>query len=298
MTDVETFFFESDDGLRLSGRRHPGAFSHALPLVCLPGLTRNARDFDALAEAIACLPGSPPLIAFDYRGRGRSAWAADPSSYTVPREAADVLTGLAHLGIKRAVFVGTSRGALIIQVLALLQPRLIAGAVLNDAGPRIEAEGLALIRAYLTGQPPAPDWETATARVRAALGATFPALTDADFAEYATAGHTETAAGIVGDYDPRLTEALALLDLDQPLPELWPAFAALHAVPVLVIRGEHSRLLSRETVKTMGEQHPALRAIEVAGQGHAPLLETGELPLEILALAARAALARNPATID
>lgn len=288
MTEFGELRFRSRDGLHLAGRLYGSLTPGVLPLVCLPGLSRNARDFHALAGILARDADRPPVVALDYRGRGRSAWAQDAVRYSVAVEAEDVLTGLAHLGIKRAVFVGTSRGALIVQVLAMIRPSVLAGAVLNDAGPRLEAEGLRSIRAQFGRGGPFAAWEAAAAHLALIHGPAFPALARADFSRMAEAMFVETADGIVPDHDPRLAEQLSLLDLDQPLPELWPAFDALAPAPLLVIRGAHSGVLSRATVREMQARHPDIRAIEVPGQGHAPLLETGNLPLEILALHARA----------
>ena len=282
------FGFTSDDGLRLSGRLYGTLSPDALPLVCLPGLTRNARDFHRFAEIVTQTPDAPPVIALDYRGRGRSAWAADAATYTVLQEAKDVLAALAHLGVGRGVFVGTSRGALVIHMLALLAPGALAAAVLNDAGPRIEAEGLRLIRNALRQSAPLPDWPAAIDHVAATYAPSFPALGQANFERMARALYRESEDGIIADYDPRLTEQMALLDFDQPLPELWQAFEALRAVPVMVIRGERSRLLAAETVLRMQALHPDLVAVEVAGQGHAPMLETGGLPGLIMEFVERA----------
>ncbi|WAP69902.1 alpha/beta fold hydrolase [Jiella pelagia] len=146
--DDEPFFYDHD-GLRLAGRLW-GAIGQAgdaggsapLPIVCLPGLTRNSRDFADLARRIRDDEPDRPVVAFDYRGRGLSEYASDPEAYTVPAEAVDTLAGLDHLGISRAVFVGTSRGALVIHLIAAMRLPAIAGAVFNDAGPRLEIEGL------------------------------------------------------------------------------------------------------------------------------------------------------------
>jgi pimeloyl-ACP methyl ester carboxylesterase len=298
--DFSEFRFAASDKLDLYGRLYGTLAPDVLPLVCLPGLTRNSRDFHAFALALRAGPSPRAVVTLDYRGRGRSAWPADAASYAVPVEAADVLAGLGHLGIERAIFVGTSRGALIVHVMALMAPGAIAGAVLNDAGPRLEAEGLRAIRAAVGRAGPFADWAAAIDHVAALNAPTFPALGRADFERIARAHFTESAAGIVIDYDPRLAEALALLDLDQPLPELWDAFSALSPVPLMVIRGSHSLLLSAETVAAMAAAHPSLKVIEVAGQGHAPLLETADLPAAIARFAddaqARPAPARAPDT--
>ncbi|MBP0615998.1 alpha/beta fold hydrolase [Jiella mangrovi] len=290
--DSTTFTFEHD-GLRLAGRlwgaRAASAADDALlPIVCLPGLTRNSRDFAAFAYAVRQRDPERMIVAFDYRGRGLSQQAGTAETYTVPAEAADTIAGLAHLGIARAVFVGTSRGALIIHALAAMHPACLAGAVLNDAGPRIETEGLRHIRDTVGVVESHADWDAAIAAVATANAASFPALSHDDFARMARAGFTEREGKIVGDYDRKLLDPLRIMDLDTALPELWDAFDLMQAIPLLVIRGENSSLFSRDTVAQMADRHQGMETIEVAGQGHAPFLETAGLPERILTFVKRA----------
>ena len=290
---ASTFGYEHD-GLRLSGRLHgfssegrrpaqPGVGTF-LPLVCLPGLTRNARDFDAFAAAIQAGDHPRQVVAFDYRGRGRSDHAS-PETYAIPVEAADILAGLDHLGIERAIFVGTSRGALIVHVLALTALRRIAGAVLNDAGPRLEVDGLRLIRDTVGRRARFTSWAEAADDLEARHAKTFSALGRPDFERMARATHVERGGGIVADCDPALIEAIGTLDLDKELPELWDAYERLKVVPVLTIRGANSMLLAASTLDRMSRDHPRFAALTVAGQGHAPFLETAGLPERIAAFA-------------
>ena len=294
-TDGKPFFFDHD-GLRLAGRlwgeigRSSDAGAPApLPIVCLPGLTRNSGDFAELARLIRSQDPARPVVAFDYRGRGLSEYASDSEAYTQPAEAVDTLAGLGHLGISRAVFVGTSRGALVIHLIAAMRLPAIAGAVFNDAGPRLEIEGLRLIRDTVGVVESFADWQHAVDAVAASLGPSFPAMGHEDFERMARAGFIERDGTVVGDYDPRLLEPLRAMDLAADLPELWELFDLMKAVPLLVVRGEHSGLFSRETVATMKARHAAMEAIEVAGQGHAPFLETAGLPEKILEFAQRCA---------
>ncbi|WAJ26623.1 alpha/beta fold hydrolase [Antarcticirhabdus aurantiaca] len=285
-TGYSPFAFNSADGLRLAGRDYPGradAGLTGLPLVCLPGLTRNSRDFHAFALAIRALQPHRRVVCFDYRGRGASQRAADAATYVLPVEAGDVVAGLDRLGIGRAIVVGTSRGALITHLLAASHPHLIAGAVMNDAGPKLEIEGLLAIKAYVGATPVLPDWDAALAAIDRINGADFPALTRADRQRMAWAifRAAPDGTGILADYDPRLADGLRAISADNPLPELWPLFDALGNVPILAIRGEHSRLFSDHTLRAMAARHPDLVAVTVPGQGHAPLLETAELPKAI-----------------
>lgn len=273
------FYYTSQDGLKLHARIY-GEDDRRPPVVCLPGLTRNARDFHQLAQHLAS-GSSRKIICFDYRGRGLSAYDPNWQNYNVRTEAADILTGLAALGIDEAAFIGTSRGGLIIHVLGVMQPSLIRAVVLNDIGPVIEREGLAHIRSYLQNAPRPADFAEAVAAQKAIHGEAFPALGQADWQRFVRAIYREESGKPVADYDPALINTVLAMDLAQPLPELWPQFAALSAVPMLAIRGANSRLLSAETLEEMGRRHPRFGSITVEGQGHAPLLETGELPERI-----------------
>ncbi|MBZ9844347.1 alpha/beta fold hydrolase [Mesorhizobium sp. CA5] len=276
------FFYAAPDGLKLHARIYGEANAGSWPVVCLPGLTRNARDFHELALYLSTKAARPrKVVAFDYRGRGQSDRDPDISHYNVGVEAGDVLAGLSALGIEQATFVGTSRGGLIIHVLGALKPAVLKAIVLNDIGPVIEAAGLAHIRSYLDRAPKPKTFAEAVDAQRRVHGADFPALIDADWARMVRAICRETEAGWLPDFDPALVDTLAGVDFSKPLPDLWPQFDALAAIPLLAIRGGNSKLLSAATVEEMGRRHPGMETITVEGQGHAPFLETGTLPREI-----------------
>lgn len=284
-------FYKSHDGLRLHARIYGEAVSGRWPVVCLPGLTRNARDFHELALHLSRDSETPrQVIAFDYRGRGGSQYDDNAGNYTVPTEAGDILAGLAVIGLTEAAFIGTSRGGLIIHVLGALQPAMLKAVVFNDIGPAIEAAGLAHIRSYLDRTPKPKTFDEAVTAQRAVHGDDFPALGQADWERMVSALYREEGEKVVPDFDPNLVGTLADLDLTKPLPTLWPQFDALSAVPMLAIRGETSRLLSVATLEEMRRRHPHLRAVTVTGQGHAPFLETGGLPAEIARFLDRANL--------
>jgi pimeloyl-ACP methyl ester carboxylesterase len=285
----DDFFYTAKDGLRLHARvydcREPGK----LPLVCLPGLTRNARDFHELALFLSTHPETQrKVVVFDYRGRGASAYAPDWKTYNIVAEADDVLAGLDALGISRAAFVGTSRGGLIIHILAAMRPSLLKAVVFNDIGPAIETEGFAHIRSYLENPKPVATFAAAEQAQRVVHGTDFPALTDADWARVARALYRDENGLPVADYDPALVNTVVALDLRQRLPAMWEQFDALAGIPLLLIRGENTRLLSKETVAEMERRHPGMETVTVAGQGHPPLLETGDLPARIAGFIARA----------
>lgn len=283
------FFYAAPDGLQLHARLYGEANSGRWPVVCLPGLTRNARDFHELALYLSKRPEGPrKIVAFDYRGRGQSAYDPDLSHYNVGVEAGDILAGLAALSIEDAAFIGTSRGGLIIHVLGALRPAVLKAIVLNDIGPVVEAGGLDHIRSYLAPSPKPKTHAEALSAQRGAHGSDFPALADADWERMVSALYRETDDGLVPDFDPKLVDTLAGLDLTQKLPDLWPQFEALTAMPMLTIRGANSKLLSAETLEQMRKRHPCIETITVAGQGHAPFLETGKLPGAIAAFLDRA----------
>lgn len=287
-------FYTAADGLRLHARVYGEEIDGALPVVCLPGLTRNARDFHDLAVYLSERAKiRRKVVAFDYRGRGRSAHDGNWKNYDVRVEAADVLSGLASLDVAHAAFVGTSRGGIIIHVIAAMRPAALAAVVLNDIGPAVDGAGLAQIKAYLERAPRPKTWDEAVAFSRAANGQSFSALSPEDWERMARAYWREEDGRLVADHDPALVNTMRMVDLNKPLPALWPQFEGLKAIPVLAIRGENSKLLSAETLAEMQRRHPGMQAITVEGQGHAPLLETAGLPARIAAFVDKAESARK-----
>jgi pimeloyl-ACP methyl ester carboxylesterase len=282
-------FYSAPDGLRLHVRITGDAQATRLPVVCLPGLTRNARDFAALAQILAGDPAQPrQVLAFDYRGRGQSAYDADWRNYTVLTETGDVLAGLAALNVAHCHLIGTSRGGLIAHGLAAARPGVMASVVLNDVGPEIGGAGLAQIRAALDRKPVFASWGEAETLVALAMAKAFPALTQADFSRAVHATFREHKGKIVPDFDPALINTLKAIDFSRPLPAIWPQFAGLKAHPLLTIRGETSALLTEDIVARMRQVAPAMQVITVKGQGHAPMLETGDLPKRLQQFFAKA----------
>ncbi|AOF89917.1 alpha/beta hydrolase [Sinorhizobium sp. RAC02] len=278
MDAFESRFFTAEDGLRLHACIYPtserlDAAKDGLPVICLPGLSRNVRDFHQFALLVAQDPTAPRrVIALDYRGRGLSDYDPNPENYNIGIECRDVITVCTALGISRAIFVGTSRGGLILHIMAALTPDLIAGAVLNDLGPEIEAEGLREIRDYLSRRSSPANIEEAAEGLARIHGSAFPALSRADWLEMAEALYAEKDGRLVTDYDPKLTDQLQAIDFSKPLATLWPQFELLAKVPLLVVRGDRSRLLSRATLARMAAHSSRVKTVNAPGQGHAPLL--------------------------
>lgn len=260
------------DGLRLHVRHYPAPGSDLRPVLCLPGLTRNVRDFHPLATVLAgAASGTPrPVYALDARGRGLSDHDPDGRNYAVPVETHDAIDVMTALGLHGAAIVGTSRGGLVAMVLAALQPTVIGAVVLNDIGPVIEREGLARIAGYVGRVPLPATWAEAATLVRTVDQHQFPAIPDEAWEAIARQRFNEVDGRPAPAYDAKLAMTLSLRDA--PIPSLWPQFDALRRVPVMVVRGSQSDLLSSVTVTAMAERHPDLVALTVPGEGHAPLL--------------------------
>jgi pimeloyl-ACP methyl ester carboxylesterase len=271
-------FVSAQDGLRLHVRSYGSRLAATLPVVCLPGLTRTAVDFHPLATALANDPAEPRrVLAVDYRGRGESDYDRDPENYTLPTELSDLLAVLTALGIGRAVFVGTSRGGLLAMLLATVRPAVIAGVVLNDIGPVIEPKGLLRIKSYVGKLPTPRSYEEGGEILRRLFGAQFPRFSTEDWLRFAHRSWKDQNGKLVPDYDVRLATQLAGADFERPLPPLWHQFDALARVPLMVVRGSNSDLLSAETVAAMRARRYDIDVVTVPDQGHAPLLAEPDL---------------------
>ncbi len=273
MDTYDSIFVTAADGLRLHARDYGARHAGGLPVICLPGLTRSSGDFHDLAVALAGDARRPRrVVAPDYRGRGRSDYDRNWKNYDVRVELGDTLHVMTALGIERAIFVGTSRGGIITMAMTAARPGAIAGAVLNDIGAVIETKGLIRIRGYV-GKMPAPrTYEDAVGILKALFSTQFPRMADADWDAYARLTWKQEGSTLKPDYDPALMKPLKSLDLERPLPPLWPYFDGLRTVPVLSLRGANSDLLSEETVALMAGRHPGLETYTVPDQGHAPHL--------------------------
>lgn len=283
-------FVSAADGLKLHAREYGPRISPTLPVVCLPGMARHAADFHDLAVALAEEDKRPRrVLALDYRGRGRSEWDRDWRRYDLKVEMNDVLQVLAAAGVHEAVLVGTSRGGLLAMMLSAARPGLIRGAVLNDAGPVVEVKGLVRLRGYIGKIPTPRNYGEGAEIMRRLSDAQFPAFGGAEWETAARGTWNEGDRGKLSlAYDPALAKTLEGLDPEAPLPSLWPLFDGLRRVPVLVLRGEHSDILSRETLNAMAERHPELEQVVVPGQGHAPMLAGRDLLQRIRRFVVRA----------
>jgi pimeloyl-ACP methyl ester carboxylesterase len=260
--------FATSDGLNLY---YEDAGS-GQPLLCLPGLTRNTRDFDFLKPHLPTCR----MIAMDYRGRGKSDWAPDFNTYNIPQEAQDVLALLDHLDLEKVTVLGTSRGGLIAMVLAATQPDRLAGVILNDVGPEIAPGGIERIMQYVGHAPQQHTHDDAASAMAASLGTQFPGLSRDTWRRVAAGQYRETENGLALRYDPQLRDALLTQAEAGPPPDLWPLFEALRPFPTGVLRGANSDLLSAETLAEMQARHPGLVTATVPDRGHVPLLDEPE----------------------
>jgi pimeloyl-ACP methyl ester carboxylesterase len=264
-------FYDSTDGLRLYYRHYPAGEPGWLPVLCLPGLTRNSRDFADLAGRLS---RRHEVLAPDLRGRGRSAWDPDPTHYQLATYVQDAWSLLDSRGIDRVLIVGTSLGALMGMAMAT-RPERIAGVVLNDAGPELDLVGLLRIGGYAGKLPPVKSWAEAAAQARSIHLAALPDLTEAQWLDYARRNYRENDAGVpVPDLDPQIAAGFKTPPTG-PL-QMWPLYAAIKAVPMLVLRGALSDLLSAATVERMAREKPDLEHVTVPNRGHTPMLDEPE----------------------
>lgn len=240
-----------------------------VPLMCLSGLTRTTRDFE---YALPFLTGCR-VIRMDYRGRGQSDWA-DHRSYTIPQEGTDALQLLDHLDIEQAAILGTSRGGLIAMGLAAAAKDRLLGVCLNDIGPDLDSIGLDIIKGYV-GKNPAYKTHADLAAAMPGLMRGFETVPASRWLEEAQKHYTETERGLQITYDPKLLDALLEAGATEA-PDLWPFFDALERLPLAVIRGANSDLLSAQTVAEMARRRPDMIVAEVPGRAHIPFLDEPE----------------------
>lgn len=288
MTEYADCYWTSRDGLRLHYRDYPakdGPGSAGRPaLLCLPGLTRNARDFEALALRFA---GEWRVISPEMRGRGDSAYAKDSSTYNPFQYVDDVNHLLDAAGVERYVAIGTSLGGLMTMILAMNAPERIAGAVLNDVGPVLEPAGLARIGGYVGQGRSYPTWMHAARALEEVQGVAHPHYRIDDWLALAKRLMVLSSNGrIVFDYDMKIAEPFARPN-PAAQPDLWPGIENLAGKPVLLLRGALSDLLSPQTLQRMRAALPGSEAVTLPGVGHAPTLDEPEAVAAIERLLAR-----------
>jgi pimeloyl-ACP methyl ester carboxylesterase len=264
------------DGLRVHYRDYPGSANRP-PILCLHGLTRNARDFAAFGERY-----SPDfrVLALDFRGRGESDYDPLPARYNPLTYAGDVLALLDSLHLDRAVFVGTSLGGLVTMTMAVTAPQRIAAAILNDVGPELSQAGLDRIQGYVGKGEEFASWDEAAGAIAANQAVAYPGYGEAEWLATARRNCRERDGKILFDYDPAVADVFKNAGAT-PKIDMWPLFAALAQKPLLVVRGERSELLSAETLEKMKLLAPNARFVVVPEVGHAPMLDEPEAVVAI-----------------
>jgi pimeloyl-ACP methyl ester carboxylesterase len=274
-------FVTGPDGLKLHVREYGARTAPGLPVVCLPGLTRTVADFEALAAELSNGPVHRRVVAIDSRGRGQSEYDHNPENYNFTTELADIVSVLIARAVGAAVFVGSSRGGILAMLLGTAHPTAIAGIVLHDIGPVIEPKGLARMKSYVGKLPRPRNIEEAADILRRLMNVQFPKLTTDQWLADARRTWRMTNNGLQQTHDPRLARTLAGFDISRPLPPLWNEFDALARVPMLVIHGANSDVLSAATMTAMRARRGKMESIEVADQGHVPWLEGDDLLRQI-----------------
>jgi pimeloyl-ACP methyl ester carboxylesterase len=275
MADFAERRWTSPDGLALYTRDYAGRDGEQrLPVLCLHGFTRNSADFENLAPVIAA--SGRRVIAMDMRGRGQSARDPNPAHYHPKYYARDVIGFLAVLGIPQAVFLGTSMGGLITLTVALLRPKTIAAAILNDVGPAVDPAGVKRIQSYAGKLPAVRNWADAADYARATNGTALPNYSDEDWARMARRIFRDGTDGPILDYDPAIAGAAGGKTKSSSL-IAWFAFRRLaKRVPTLLIRGEQSDILSANIAARMQRKAPRMKLAVIPGVGHAPTLSEPE----------------------
>ncbi|TGD75785.1 alpha/beta hydrolase [Mangrovimicrobium sediminis] len=277
MIEYRDTWYSSADGLRLYARDYPCAAGDAAPVVlCMHGLTRNSADFAQLAPHLA---QRFRVLAVDVRGRGNSDYDSNPDNYTPLTYAQDMFALLDFLDIQRAILCGTSMGGLMAMLMAATQPARVAGIILNDIGPEVDPRGLQRIQEYVGKAPPVIDWAGAIAQVQEVNGEALPDFSPAQWEAMARALYREVDGVPVPAYDPAIAQPV---DAGGAVPpDLWPLFAMIASLPILVIRGAHSDILAPQCVDTMRERKPDLLVAQIPGRGHAPTLDEAQSRIAI-----------------
>lgn len=253
-----------------------------VPIVCLPGLTRNHRDFTQIVAMITQSDTPRRVICIDLRGRGGSDRDPDSSHYNLMTEMDDVVTVLDALSVAKADFIGTSRGGLLLHFLASLQPDRISKVVLNDIGPVLEKQGLMRIKDYLSGNTSPTRWEDVPTHLKAVHGDSFPNLPAHEWEAMAVALYRDDNGKPLADFDPAIAAQISSVDFDKPIPDLWPQFEALCQFPLLIVKGELSELLSQQCCDMMMAKNLLARQVIAPQQGHAPLLHIAPVAQAIM----------------
>jgi pimeloyl-ACP methyl ester carboxylesterase len=283
MAAYENSYWSSEDGLRLHYRDYPGRADRP-PVICLPGLTRNARDYAALAERLS---GEWRVLTVDFRGRGESAYAKDPMSYVPSTYVQDVAALIGELGLDRYIAFGTSLGGIVSMLLAGMPHGRMVGALLNDVGPELDPAGLGRIRGYVGKANIWPTWMHAARAIAENNADVYPHWAITDWLAMAKRIYRLNSSGrIVLDYDMKIAEPFRVPG-NEAGPDMWQAFERFKEVPTLIVRGARSDVLAPATAQRMVAMLDDVELVTVPDVGHTPTLDEPEALAAIDRLLAR-----------
>ncbi|MEH6605355.1 MAG: alpha/beta hydrolase [Pseudomonadales bacterium] len=270
MSAYKEITYSSADGLQLYARDYNSSRSGPV-LLMMHGLTRNSADFEALCDLLG---DRYRMLVADQRGRGLSDWDPNPANYQLPVYASDMFALLDSQSVTEVVLIGTSMGGLMAMIMTSLRPEIIRAVILNDIGPEIDPQGVARIKSYVGKSMTVSNWDEAAAQCARANGPAFPELTAPQWLQLAKRTYREDDNGVpVLAYDLAISQAIEE-DQESAAPaDLWPLFDVMAGLPLLVIRGALSDILSQVCVDKMVARHSGVKAVSVTGVGHAPMLD-------------------------
>lgn len=272
MAEYSEEYFTNPDGLKQYYRDYNSAPESAPTVLCMPGLTRNSKDFAGVASHMA---KSCRVICVEQRGRGNSEWDPDPSRYRPDVYVADMKALLEHLGSEQVIAFGVSLGGLMTMMMGAMMPGTLIGAIINDIGPEVDPTGIARIKSYVGKGTPPTTWDEAVAAVKNSNTGVYPKFSEDDWRTFTEKLYKDEDGKPVLQYDPALSQNFNEEE-SQSSPDLWPIFGMLKDIPMVVLRGELSDILSNDTLLRMAMEHPDLDPVTVPDKGHVPLMTEPE----------------------
>ncbi len=272
LTNYIEAYFTNPDGLKQFYRDYNEAPTGAPTVLCMPGLTRNSKDFANIASHMS---DRCRVVCVEQRGRGLSEWDPDPSRYRPDVYVNDMIALLRHIGVKQVIAFGTSLGGLMTIMMNALHPGLLIGAIINDIGPVVDETGITRIKSYVGKGTPPTTWTEAIKAVKQANTGVYPKFSEDDWEAFTKKLYTDVNGTPVLQYDPAISKNFEDTN-DQSAPDLWGIFSSLYNIPVVTLRGELSDILSAETLAEMTERHPDLTPVTVADKGHVPMMTEPE----------------------
>ncbi len=272
LPDYTDEYFTNPDGLKQYFRDYNIAPDGAPTVLCMPGLTRNSKDFAGIAEHLA---PNFRVICVEQRGRGFSDWDTDPTRYRPDVYVGDMIALLKHLNLEKIIALGTSLGGLMTMMLNAMHPGIFRAAIINDIGPEVDPKGIARIMSYVGKGTPPKNWDEVIATTKTANAGVYPDFRDDEWLGFAQKLYTEENGVPVVQYDPAIKNNFESQS-DQSAPDLWPVFDLMKTIPMVVIRGELSDILAPDTLTKMADIHPNLTPVTVPNKGHVPFLTEPE----------------------